>query len=270
MVSVAKEKILLEKPNYSSLRRKGFIPVDMHLHSTASMDSSITVEEIIAVAKKNGFGVSITDHNSIAGSVNAAPLAKKEGVLLIPGIEVTAKEGVHILCYFKAHKDLKLFYSKELQGNMLNPMRSKLSHIEIIERVFKLGGLASAAHPFSYGCGLYTLPNHAEMKFVEGLNGSLLDGTNKKSRELKGKIFTGGSDAHLVEYLGRTVTCVKAKTPAQFLSELKKDRQFIVGRSTGFIEKIGVMVRKELRLWRRMNPFQLLRNRLRQAVPRSG
>jgi predicted metal-dependent phosphoesterase TrpH len=77
---------------------------DLHLHTTAS-DGSDTPGELIAKAKEAGFEViSITDHDTIAGSLEALGL-HREGVKVITGIEFschTEGEGgfdCHILGY---------------------------------------------------------------------------------------------------------------------------------------------------------------------------
>ena len=75
---------------------------DLHIHSLYS-DGTYAPEEIVRRAKANGVKLlSVTDHNVVAGSLAAAPLARAAGLSYIPGVEIDAlHEGVdvHILCY---------------------------------------------------------------------------------------------------------------------------------------------------------------------------
>jgi hypothetical protein len=77
--------------------------IDLHTHTTAS-DGRCTPAELVARAVTAGVTVlSVTDHDTVAGSQAAAAAAATAGVELVPGIEITAVvEGadVHVLGYF--------------------------------------------------------------------------------------------------------------------------------------------------------------------------
>lgn len=77
--------------------------IDLHVHSTAS-DGTNTPEELVTLAKDTGLSAfALTDHDTIDGLSYARPAAKKAGIELIPGIELsTDYEGkeVHILGYY--------------------------------------------------------------------------------------------------------------------------------------------------------------------------
>ena len=80
---------------------------DIHIHSAASHcgDKNMRPNAIALTAKKNGLDViSVVDHVSGANLKAAANAAKKFGLLFLPGIEVTTKKGIHMLCYFKSLK----------------------------------------------------------------------------------------------------------------------------------------------------------------------
>ena len=65
---------------------KTYKGIDLHLHTTAS-DGSDTPSELIRKARERGLGViSITDHDTIAGSLEAIALPF-DGVKVITGIE---------------------------------------------------------------------------------------------------------------------------------------------------------------------------------------
>lgn len=66
--------------------------IDFHTHTTAS-DGDLTPNELIIQAKKNSIkALAITDHDTILGN-KAITLSKKEkeGIIIIPGIELSAK-----------------------------------------------------------------------------------------------------------------------------------------------------------------------------------
>lgn len=63
--------------------------IDLHSHSTAS-DGTFTACELIKYAKsKNLKGLAITDHDTCAGLKEGQAQAKKEGLIFIPGIEIS-------------------------------------------------------------------------------------------------------------------------------------------------------------------------------------
>ena len=75
---------------------------DLHIHTDIS-DCSYTTEEVIRLAKENGLThISITNHDTIKGLKEAIEIGKKYGVVVIPGVEISAYDykrnrRVHIL-----------------------------------------------------------------------------------------------------------------------------------------------------------------------------
>jgi predicted metal-dependent phosphoesterase TrpH len=68
---------------------------DLHVHTNFSKDGESSVEEILIRAEEVGLDViAITDHDSIEGAKKA--LLYNTSVLVIPGIEVTTRQG-HLL-----------------------------------------------------------------------------------------------------------------------------------------------------------------------------
>jgi predicted metal-dependent phosphoesterase TrpH len=63
---------------------------DLHLHSTWS-DGSMSAARLIRFAKVLGLdAVSITDHDTMAGQEEALEEGKKQGLVIIPGVEISA------------------------------------------------------------------------------------------------------------------------------------------------------------------------------------
>lgn len=91
--------------------------IDLHTHSLFS-DGSYTPAELIAYAKeKNLFCLSLTDHDTADGLKEAINAGKKEGVYVIPGIELSTEyhgKDIHILGYFIDYKNPDLLENLSL------------------------------------------------------------------------------------------------------------------------------------------------------------
>lgn len=80
---------------------------DLHIHSDLSPcgNSEMTPNNIVNMAYLKGLNIiSVTDHNSLNNYLPIKELGEKLDILVIPGIEVTTKEEVHVLCYFNSDK----------------------------------------------------------------------------------------------------------------------------------------------------------------------
>lgn len=77
--------------------------IDLHLHTTAS-DGRCSPAELVDRAAAAGVSVmGVTDHDTTAAIQTAAEQARKRGIELVAGIEITAVEDardVHVLGYF--------------------------------------------------------------------------------------------------------------------------------------------------------------------------
>ncbi|MCC8022453.1 MAG: PHP domain-containing protein [Clostridiales bacterium] len=77
---------------------------DLHCHTKLS-DGSVGIEDLIMMAKKSGIKtIAITDHDCLAGTVRGKVIGERQGVDVIPGVELSAFDyetgkKVHILCY---------------------------------------------------------------------------------------------------------------------------------------------------------------------------
>lgn len=79
------------------------MPIDLHLHSTAS-DGQLSPAEVIAAARGAGLdAVALSDHDSIEGVAEALAAGDRLGVEVIPAVELSASadsRDAHILGYF--------------------------------------------------------------------------------------------------------------------------------------------------------------------------
>lgn len=77
---------------------------DLHCHTKLS-DGTLGLEEIIALAAKRGVEtIAITDHDCLAGTIRAKIIGDRNGVRVVPGVELSAIDpetgkNVHILAY---------------------------------------------------------------------------------------------------------------------------------------------------------------------------
>ena len=78
--------------------------VDLHLHSCLSpcANDDMTPWNIVGMAKLKELDViAVTDHNCALNLPEAMEAGKEYGVTVLPGLEITSKEEVHMLAYFE-------------------------------------------------------------------------------------------------------------------------------------------------------------------------
>ena len=79
--------------------------VDLHCHTRLS-DGSVTVDELIVLAKERGVtALAVTDHDTVSGVSRAVLFGKQHGVEVVPGIELSCYDRargkkVHLLEYY--------------------------------------------------------------------------------------------------------------------------------------------------------------------------
>ncbi|WP_066504389.1 PHP domain-containing protein [Abyssisolibacter fermentans] len=81
---------------------------DLHIHSILSPCGSeeMTPNNIINMAMLKQLDIiAVTDHNTMLNVPAVIKVAQKKGIIVLPGIEVTTKEDIHALCYFKDIND---------------------------------------------------------------------------------------------------------------------------------------------------------------------
>lgn len=253
-------RIQFEKPDIEQLNKE-YTVVDLHFHSHYS-DGKNSIDEIAAYAEMLGIGVAITDHNDIRGAVEINTF---KNVFSIPGIEVTSREGVHILLYFNDLKRLRTFYHKDVASNMGKDVMSstELSMETIVTRARNYGAVVIFPHPF---CGFYTgVGSHQFSKErlhclfdlvdgVEVINSENLNKWNLKCALLGfnlNKAISGGSDGHSLYQLGRVVTYADcAKNRRAFLDAMIKKENRVVGKEIDILRKFksnGIKLKSNLK-----------------------
>ena len=251
------EKVRFEVPDLAQLRNDGLTAVDMHFHTNHS-DGQVSVHQVLAKARRIGFGLAIIDHNVISGSLNA--FQERGDLLIVPGLEVSAFDGPHILTYFYSPGDLEDFFRRHIEPNRQGSpwLATKLGTQEIIDRAESYSCVTIAAHPYGY-----LLFNKGLLKCIEGkylppevmkrfdgfevICGAMTHWMNVKAMKLaeeRNMSFTGGTDGHLLSDVGEVVTCAPEDTLEGFLDAVASRRNVVIGYEKGTLRKIatGIVV----------------------------
>jgi hypothetical protein len=251
-VNISADRIRFEDPDLKALASKGLVSVDMHLHTDHS-DAAVTVESALHKARTKGFGIAITDHNVISGSLRAFDEAN--GTIVIPGIEVSAADGPHILAYFHAPADLKDFYTKHVAPRKRSsPWLAIRSDTQTIASALsKYPCLTVAAHPYGYLMFNKGLQKCIDLEYLppevvddfdgfEVICGGMAHSLNLKAMELadrKEKCFTGGTDGHILQDLGSVVTCAQASSHTEFLEVVEARENLVIGKEKDPFQKVA-------------------------------
>ncbi|KAM7478957.1 hypothetical protein LguiA_027170 [Lonicera macranthoides] len=133
---------------------------DLHSHSICS-DGFLSPSKLVERAHQNGVKVlSLTDHDTMSGIPEALEAARKFGIKIIPGVEIStiffprgesgSEEPVHILAYYSScgpsrFEELEKFLANIREGRYLRAknMVSKLNNLKLplkLEHVAKIAG----------------------------------------------------------------------------------------------------------------------------------
>jgi predicted metal-dependent phosphoesterase TrpH len=174
----------------------GTLLADLHMHSEHSWDCTTPIDELLDAALAARLGaLAVTDHNTIAGGLEARARAAERGLPLhvIVGSEIkTAVDG----------EVIGLFLQEEVPRG--------LSFAETVERIAAQGGVVYVPHPFDH---FHTTPAPALLRehvaaidVVETSNARLwLERDNRAAERFArdhGLRRGAGSDAHVPAGIG--------------------------------------------------------------------
>jgi hypothetical protein len=177
---------------------------DLHVHTNHSKDGESSIEDIIRAAEAAGLdAIAITDHDSVDGAKLA--LLCKTSVLVIPGIEVTTKQG-HLLVL-----------------GVTEIIPAGLDVMETVALARRMGALLILPHPYHvwrHGVARRKKAGMFVVDAVESFNSRYIVGSaNRKAERMArklGKPCVGGSDAHNARFVGfgRTYVDAERSVPA--------------------------------------------------------
>lgn len=191
----------------------GSVLADLHMHSTHSWDCTTPIDELLDSALAAGLGaLAVTDHNTIAGGVEARARAIERGLPLnvIVGSEIKTAEDGEVIGLFLHHE-----------------IPRGLTFAETLERIHEQGGLVYMPHPFDRFHATparMLLEEHAgAIDVFETANARLwLERDNRAAQhfaEEYGLRLGAGSDAHVPAGIGTAALRLRPfEDPTSFLS----------------------------------------------------
>jgi hypothetical protein len=194
---------------------------DLHVHTNYSKDGESSVDEILQKAEVEGLdAIAITDHDSVDGAKKALTLPST--VLVIPGIEVSTKQG-HLLVL-----------------GVTEIIPAGLDVVATVNIARRMGALAILPHPYHVWRHGVARRKKASMHIVDAVevfNSRYIVGSaNQKAARIAkrlGKPCVGGSDAHNAKFVGfgRTYIDAEKNVPA-ILEAIRAGRVSCGGRKT--------------------------------------
>jgi len=209
------------------------IRADLHMHTCLSPcgDSRMRATAIVRQAAQADLGmIGICDHNSAENAGAVMNAGARAGLPVIPGMEVTSQEEVHILVLFKTAEelmDLQRVVYENLPGendreafgpqlviddrdrvigtnNRLLIGATTLSVEQVVGAIHQFGGLAIASHVDRERFGII-----GQLGFIpEGLGLDAVEVADASLREWDYAYpVVASSDAHYLEDIGRNSTC---------------------------------------------------------------
>jgi predicted metal-dependent phosphoesterase TrpH len=202
--------------------------IDLHLHTTLSLDSSLTLDDAIDGCRRLGLdGFAVTNHDTFTEISESTRV--DSGLIILPGIEIKS-EGIHIGAF-------------DIQEHI----ERKLSLGETIDRIHDQGGIAVICHPHSV---IGTWWNRKKIKeagfdLVEVANAyqfpyGMMVEMNRRLASGIGVLETGGSDSHISQTVGKAYTVLEAeeRSTEGVLDALRKGRCRGEGRGITLSERL--------------------------------
>jgi predicted metal-dependent phosphoesterase TrpH len=223
------------------LRNTRNMRFDLHIHSNHSLDSGLTIDDILKRAvEKDLDGIAICDHNTITGNFLARKRAKDLNLplIVIPGVEVSTTQG-HLIVL-----------------GARGSVPPDLSPQETISIARQLGGVIIAAHPFKKR----SLGNvkGLDVDAIETFNSRCIFRENKKAEKMAlelGKPQVGGSDSHMLSTIGIGYTEIDAQPYVEsVLKAIREGKTRPGGRTAPLYVVIFQVIRGVFRRMKKVIP----------------
>ena len=219
---------------------------DMHIHSCLSpcSDWDMSPRKIVQRSLTVGLDmIALCDHNSAENAGATIHEGKKQGLAVIPGLEICSKEEVHILALFdelECALDMQSYVYTNLPGEN-NPEvfgyqvvaneqdevigensrlligATRLGLHDIVKKTHALGGLVLSSHVDRPGYGIINqlgfIPEDLTLDGVEVSYRVKLAEASKAIPGIKNLPCVTSSDAHYLNDIGRTWTVFRMAGP---------------------------------------------------------
>ena len=193
---------------------------DFHIHSKYSYDSVMEPSCILRLCKKMGYDViSITDHDSMTGSLEAKKHEKDFGIRVICGEERLTDAG-------------------DIVGLDLNGGIKSKNWVDVFDEIKSQGAKSILVHPYRAHKNTEQLAFRADLIEIWNSRSKPLD--NIRAIELAtrlGKPTVVGSDAHLYTEIGNVAMTMKGISDFQkefkvrYCKKYEKIISYIIGRA---------------------------------------
>jgi len=235
---------------------------DLHIHTCLSPCATLdmTPRKIVKEAQKKKLDIiAITDHNSAENSGAVMGVARGTGLTVIPGMEITTSEEIHIVALFenvRASLAMQALVYEQLQPGEndedlfgMQVIANEFDEVEgmntrlligaarmdldqVVDRIHQLKGLAVAAHidrdAFSVLGQLGFIPGGLNLDALEISRRMNLKQARIAFSHLERFPFVTSSDAHDLEDIGTRPTSFRMAGPE--LSELRRALKGVGGR----------------------------------------
>ena len=201
------------------------------MHTHWSHDCSIEVPDLLDHAEAIGLGaIAVTDHNVFGGAREAAELARRRRLTVIPGEEVKTDGQGEVI---------GLFLTEEIPRGM--------SFADTVAAIREQGGLVYVPHPFDR---MHAIPepatlhrNLAEIDLFEVYNARLLfEAYNDEALRFARKynLTAGaGSDAHVLQGVGTGALRMRAfNGPEEFMLSLRTAEVLRRPKSLAYLQSL--------------------------------
>ena len=208
---------------------------DLHLHSCLSPcgSSDMTPNNIVNMAKLLGYDmIALTDHNSCLNCEATVTVGKRNGLIVVPGMELCTAEDAHTIClfptvaaamefhqYVKQHSptmsnDAGTFGKQMIMNDLDEPIGEETQLLinaanigidDVVVLVNQYHGAAFPAHidrsAYSVFSTLGAIPPEANFKAAEITPYADEVYLLREHDELRDKILLRNSDAHYLEHM---------------------------------------------------------------------
>jgi len=199
-----------------------FLKVDLHVHTVGSYDGHTRIEDLPRIVRARGLdGVAITEHDTYVQRAVG-------GLLIIPGIEVSSRDG-HLI-------GLGI-------GEVIPP---GLGADETIQRIHHQGGVAIVPHPYDPVCECVKIerlkmrPDAVETINADALSFHISNWLARKDADRFKLPQVGGSDSHIPQTIGDAYTIIETETLriGDVLAAIREGRVRAEGKPTSMVNKL--------------------------------